>query len=240
AARGGDFYARAGSLLLAAAAEVLDTLDVLDGGQLVGPQPGHTRGTVRWSRLVGDGPAAGQSELPPEVPAVHPGCVYVLPPGERQRPVPLHPLVLTGGGDAARFFFSRGGAGPGEYEYLDYPSGVVERVRPGWGLDDLLAGAVPGDPEPARPAGPGARRTTLGGADLRHEWGRGRLGWLHRGRQRALGRDVAVRWLWPEVAQRVGPRVHEDAWALSRLELPNLPRVFAAGIDGEDWYYVME
>ncbi|MDX2009193.1 MAG: protein kinase [Myxococcaceae bacterium] len=80
------------------------------------------------------------------------------------------------------------------------------------------------------------------GLSLGEELGRGGMGTVFRAHHRALGRDVAVKVLAPEVAQDadVRARFSREAHALARLDHPHIVRIFDAGVEDEDPYVVME
>src|SRR5439155_16946529 len=134
--------------LLAAAAEVLDRLDVLAGWRLTQTRLArHTEQADElaiWHALVGDQPVP----LPVEAVGAHPGCTYLLgPAGEF---VPFHPLALFEEPKADFSFYSRRTPELG-YEFLNYTTGEVRQKAPRWSFDELLSGAVPAYTRPDRP-----------------------------------------------------------------------------------------
>jgi len=94
---------------------------------------------------------------------------------------------------------------------------------------------------PAQPAF--AIGTTLGGVyQIRHEISRGAFGVVYRAEDLALGRQVALKLLRPDLARDTGfvERFRTEAATLARIRNPNLVQVYAFGIDGSNVYFAME
>ncbi len=72
--------------------------------------------------------------------------------------------------------------------------------------------------------------------------GQGGMGFVYRARQLALGRDVALKVLWPELGTEPEflERFHREARVLARLSHPNIVGVYEFGRAGEYCYLVME
>jgi serine/threonine-protein kinase len=85
--------------------------------------------------------------------------------------------------------------------------------------------------------------TTLGGVyQIRHEISRGAFGVVYRAEDLALGRQVALKLLRPDLA-RDAPFVESfrsEAATLARIRHPNLVQVYAFGLDGPNVYFAME
>ena len=85
--------------------------------------------------------------------------------------------------------------------------------------------------------------TTLGGVyQIRHEISRGAFGVVYRAEDLALGRQVALKLLRPDLA-RDAPFVESfrsEAATLARIRHPNLVQVYAFGVDGANVYFAME
>ncbi|MEJ7599663.1 MAG: diguanylate cyclase [Kofleriaceae bacterium] len=85
--------------------------------------------------------------------------------------------------------------------------------------------------------------TTLGGVyQIRHEISRGAFGVVYRAEDLALGRQVALKLLRPDLARDVGfvERFRIEAATLARVRNPNLVQVYAFGIDGTNVFFAME
>ncbi|MCA2979161.1 MAG: serine/threonine protein kinase [Myxococcaceae bacterium] len=83
---------------------------------------------------------------------------------------------------------------------------------------------------------------TFAGLELGDELGRGGMGTVFRAHHRALGRDVAVKVLSPELSKdaEARARFEREAHALARLDHPHIVRVHDAGVEDEDPFVVME
>jgi diguanylate cyclase (GGDEF)-like protein len=85
--------------------------------------------------------------------------------------------------------------------------------------------------------------TTLGGVyQIRHEISRGAFGVVYRAEDLALGRQVALKLLRPDLARDTGlvERFRTEAATLARIRNPNLVQVYAFGIDGSNVFFAME
>ncbi|MBA3818282.1 MAG: protein kinase [Deltaproteobacteria bacterium] len=85
--------------------------------------------------------------------------------------------------------------------------------------------------------------TTLGGVyQIRHEISRGAFGVVYRAEDLALGRQVALKLLRPDLARDGGlvESFRTEAATLARIRNPNLVQVYAFGIDGPNVYFAME
>lgn len=85
--------------------------------------------------------------------------------------------------------------------------------------------------------------TTLGGVyQIRHEISRGAFGVVYRAEDMALGRQVALKVLRPDLARDTGfvDRFRSEAAMLARIRNPNLVQVYAFGIDSSNVYFAME
>jgi serine/threonine-protein kinase len=82
----------------------------------------------------------------------------------------------------------------------------------------------------------------LGGYVLEEELGRGSMGSVYRGTQRALGRDVAVKIFSPHLAHDPSfpTRFLREAQIIARLNHPHIVHIYDAGQQGEVLYFVME
>ncbi|MBA3453531.1 MAG: diguanylate cyclase [Deltaproteobacteria bacterium] len=103
-----------------------------------------------------------------------------------------------------------------------------------------LADAVVAD----APAQPDFRvGTTLGGVyQIRHEISRGAFGVVYRAEDLALGRQVALKVLRPDLVRNTGfvEGFRAEAATLARIRNPNLVQVYAFGVEGSDVYFAME
>jgi serine/threonine-protein kinase len=85
--------------------------------------------------------------------------------------------------------------------------------------------------------------STLGGVyQIRHEISRGAFGVVYRAQDLALGRQVALKLLRPDLARDTEfvERFRTEAATLARIRNPNLVQVYAFGIDGANVYFAME
>lgn len=85
--------------------------------------------------------------------------------------------------------------------------------------------------------------STLGGVyQIRHEISRGAFGVVYRAEDMALGRQVALKLLRPDLAADTAfvERFRSEAATLARIRNPNLVQVFAFGVDGQNVYFAME
>jgi diguanylate cyclase (GGDEF)-like protein len=85
--------------------------------------------------------------------------------------------------------------------------------------------------------------TVLGGSyRVIHELSRGGTGVVYRGEDLVLGRQVAIKVLRSDLAQDPGrvARFRSEAGVLATIHHANLVGVYAAGIDGDSVYFVME
>ncbi|MBA3397174.1 MAG: diguanylate cyclase [Deltaproteobacteria bacterium] len=84
---------------------------------------------------------------------------------------------------------------------------------------------------------------TLGGVyQLRHEISRGAFGVVYRAEDLALGRQVALKLLRPDLARDTVfvENFRHEAATLARIRHPNLVQVYAFGVDGANVYFAME
>jgi len=84
---------------------------------------------------------------------------------------------------------------------------------------------------------------TLGGVyQIRHEISRGAFGVVYRAEDLALGRQVALKLLRPDLARDTGfvENFRTEAATLARIRHPNLVQVYAFGVDGANVYFAME
>jgi serine/threonine-protein kinase len=85
--------------------------------------------------------------------------------------------------------------------------------------------------------------TTLGGVyQIRHEISRGAFGVVYRAEDLALGRQVALKLLRPDLARDTSlvESFRSEAATLARIRNPNLVQVYAFGVDGPDVFFAME
>src|SRR5712691_2671424 len=82
----------------------------------------------------------------------------------------------------------------------------------------------------------------LGGYQLDEEIGRGSMGMVYRGRQIALGREVAVKVLSQALAKDASyvARFIREAQIIAGLNHPNIVQIYDAGQQGGLLYFVME
>jgi eukaryotic-like serine/threonine-protein kinase len=80
------------------------------------------------------------------------------------------------------------------------------------------------------------------GLELYEELGRGGMGTVYRARHLKLDREVAVKFLAPQLAANpdVRERFTREAAALARINHPNVVRVFDAGIEEGEAFIVLE
>ncbi|MCX5743830.1 MAG: peptidylprolyl isomerase [Proteobacteria bacterium] len=85
--------------------------------------------------------------------------------------------------------------------------------------------------------------TTLGGVyQIRHEISRGAFGVVYRAEDLALGRQVALKLLRPDLARDTNfvDGFRKEAATLARIRNPNLVQVYAFGAEGAYVYFAME
>lgn len=85
--------------------------------------------------------------------------------------------------------------------------------------------------------------TTLGGVyQIRHEINRGAFGVVYRAEDLALGRQVAVKLLRPDIARDTAfvDRFRAEAATLARIRNPNLVQVYTFGVDDSNVFFAME
>lgn len=85
--------------------------------------------------------------------------------------------------------------------------------------------------------------TTLGGVyQIRHEINRGAFGVVYRAEDLALGRQVALKLLRPDIARDIAfvDRFRAEAATLARIRNPNLVQVYAFGVDDSNVFFAME
>ncbi len=85
--------------------------------------------------------------------------------------------------------------------------------------------------------------TTLGGVyQIRHEINRGAFGVVYRAEDLALGRQVALKLLRPDIARDTAfvDRFRAEAATLARIRNPNLVQVYAFGVDDSNVFFAME
>ncbi|MCE9578894.1 MAG: serine/threonine protein kinase [Deltaproteobacteria bacterium] len=90
--------------------------------------------------------------------------------------------------------------------------------------------------------------TRLGRFEIRGRLGEGGMGRVYLARDPALGREVAIKVLRPEIDDPTRPlqaeiarqRLAREAQAMARLAHPNVIAVFEVGRDGDDVFVVME
>ncbi len=82
----------------------------------------------------------------------------------------------------------------------------------------------------------------LGGYELEEEIGRGSMGMVYRGKQIALGREVAVKVLPQSLAKDVSyvARFIREAQIIAGLNHPNIVQIYDAGQQNRLLYFVME
>src|SRR5437588_2006160 len=82
----------------------------------------------------------------------------------------------------------------------------------------------------------------LGGYELEEEIGRGSMGMVYRGRQIALGREVAIKVLSQALAKDASyvARFIREAQIIAGLNHPNIVQIFDAGQQNGLLYFVME
>ena len=83
---------------------------------------------------------------------------------------------------------------------------------------------------------------SLGGNLLEEEIGRGYMGMVYRGRQIALGREVAIKVLPRALARDASyvARFIREAQIIAGLNHPNIVHIYDAGQQGGFLYFVME
>src|SRR5262249_46474566 len=85
--------------------------------------------------------------------------------------------------------------------------------------------------------------TTLGDVyQIRHEINRGAFGVVYRAEDLALGRQVALKLLRPDLARDTNfvEGFRTEAATLARIRHPNLVQVYTFGVDGSNVYFAME
>ncbi len=85
--------------------------------------------------------------------------------------------------------------------------------------------------------------TTLGGVyQIRHEISRGAFGVVYRAEDLALGRQVALKLMRPDLARDTAlvDSFRKEAATLARIRNPNLVQVYAFGVDDQDVFFAME
>jgi diguanylate cyclase (GGDEF)-like protein len=85
--------------------------------------------------------------------------------------------------------------------------------------------------------------TTLGGVyQIRHEINRGAFGVVYRAEDLALGRQVALKLLRPDIARDTAfvDRFRAEAATLARIRNPNLVQVYTFGVDDLNVFFAME
>jgi diguanylate cyclase (GGDEF)-like protein len=85
--------------------------------------------------------------------------------------------------------------------------------------------------------------TTLGGVyQIRHEISRGAFGVVYRAEDLALGRQVALKLLRPDLARDTNfvESFRKEAATLARIRNPNLVQVYAFGVEGPNVFFAME
>jgi len=125
-------------------------------------------------------------------------------------------------------------------------------IRPGAGAASTTAGASGEVPAMARvlarvPHGPDAERV-----EIHETFARGGMGMLRRAKQRAMGREVALKSVRPDrVDDRAIQTLLDEAWITGRLEHPNIipvydvellagqPHVLMQRIEGQPWSALM-
>src|SRR5579875_3896908 len=82
----------------------------------------------------------------------------------------------------------------------------------------------------------------LGGYQLEEEVGRGSMGVVYRGKQIALGREVAIKVLPQALARDVSylARFIREAQIMAGLNHPNIVQIYDAGQQHKLLYFVME
>jgi serine/threonine-protein kinase len=83
---------------------------------------------------------------------------------------------------------------------------------------------------------------SLGGYQLEEEIGRGSMGVVYRGKQVALGREVAIKVLPHALARNASyvARFIREAQIIAGLNHPNIVHIYDAGQHGRHLYFVME
>ncbi len=97
-------------------------------------------------------------------------------------------------------------------------------------------------PEPLRSALPGGEPFEIPGYKLEGVIGRGATGTVYRARQLAVDREVALKVLHPELAQRrrTIQRLQREARTTARLAHPHIVSAIDMGETGGRWWYAME
>jgi len=252
-------YDRVGKNLLHGTSELLSVFDPLFGHDLLYVDDvRRTSGdgfAVDGLVLRGESPKriepleirSAESHLLP-----HPGRIHLLCPATPSAPASLgtslHPL-LTFDEESGEALFHNGikRSGP---EYLSYSTGRVvtrEDLRADHtSFLESLTGEKPA-PEPPpvpredeAPAPKATSSSTIGDFELRSRLGRGGMGLVYRAYQPSLDRDVAVKCLLNLGDLPAQARFAREMKALGRIDHENVVRIFASGIDGEQWFYAME
>jgi serine/threonine protein kinase/WD40 repeat protein/tetratricopeptide (TPR) repeat protein len=256
-----DRLARA---LLAAAAEVLDRLDMLAGRRLLHvaevSQSGGLWLVQRYELLGESARRLAALELPREEAASVPDGdrLYLAATEAGDRPAEwrlLHPLLWYDA-EAGEVLFLNSRRGKRQTEYLSYASGrTLERPDQGreqrlllaraLGMEvaaaDVEAWATRSQAEEApAPEAPAAGGRMLGEFELLSKLGEGGMGVVYRAWQPSLQRQVALKELRPGGDARTLARFRREIKALGRVEHPHLVKVFTSGSDGERWFYAME
>jgi serine/threonine-protein kinase len=83
---------------------------------------------------------------------------------------------------------------------------------------------------------------TIGSYSLLEEIGRGGMGTVYRAVHQTTGQLVAIKLLAPNLAADSEPveRFKREAGVMSKLRHPNIVRFYDLGLDGEQWYLVMD
>jgi serine/threonine protein kinase len=243
AQRSPEFHQRMAGALLAGFAEVTARLDLLAGNRLVyvGAAAFELRGTGML-RTPGDGTAA-----------LRPERLYLMSasdPGEGRPFVPLYPL-LHFDPSAERVYFFVARRGRDRANYLCYATGdVAERPLDEAEWRALLGGESPGPAggataqaaadESAQGNKAPALPARVGDCEVLSLLGQGGEGVVYLAWQPSLGRQVAVKVIHRSHGPGAESHFRRQVEALTRVDHPHLGKIYSAGSEGGQLYFVME
>ncbi len=270
AQRAAGYHERMAPALFGAFTEVFQLLDPLAGRELAFVPRGRNSdaegATPGYYQLIGERPkqvTAPAEESGGAQGCLVPGLLYLL--GEDRSPVALSPL-LGYDPQGNETFFLNGVRAPTCVEYLSYTSGQlldhslhkVERslVRRILSLPEAVEDPTPvptpgpdpelgptmvvGNPSPDLVDRENNIPKRIGEYVLEEVIGRGGMGIVYRAWQPSLGRRVAVKVMRRFGDDRRAEWFRREMQVLSRVDHPNLVRVYASGEERDCLYCVME